>query len=98
MWSARYHLAEETSRFILSTGADGEPTPVGVRQLYPSRPELSAQEPVFDDQVGENFTFAPLKPTGEHQEQPLESGGPTTSGRLYRGCNTPIESWDVRAR
>ena len=49
-------------------GADGEPTPVGVRQPHPSRPELSAQEPVFDDQVGEDFTFAALKPTGDHQE------------------------------
>jgi hypothetical protein len=35
---------------------------------YPSRPELPAQQSVFDDQVGEDFTFAALKPTGEHPE------------------------------
>ena len=46
-----------------------------VRQPHPSRPELAAQEPVFDDQVGDDFAFAALEPTGEHQEQPLESRG-----------------------
>jgi hypothetical protein len=56
-------------------GADGEPSSVGVRQPHPSRPELSAQEPVFDDQVGDDFAFVALEPTGEHQEQPLESRG-----------------------
>jgi hypothetical protein len=43
-------------------GAESEPTPVAVRQSHPSRPELSAQEPVFDEKVAEDFTFAVLKP------------------------------------
>ena len=37
------------------------------------RPELPTEQPVFDDQVGDDFAFAVLEPTGEHQEQPLES-------------------------
>jgi hypothetical protein len=56
-------------------GADGEPTPIGVGQPDSSRPELPTEQPVFDDQVGDDFAFAMLEPTGEHQEQPLESRG-----------------------
>ena len=56
-------------------GADGEPTPIGVRQPDSSRPELPTEQPVFDDQVGDDFAFAVLEPIGEHQEQPLESRG-----------------------
>jgi len=45
-------------------GADGEPTPIGVRQPDSSRPELPTEQPVFDDQVGDDFAFAVLEPTG----------------------------------
>lgn len=62
-----------------------------VRQPYPSRPELPAQQPVFDDQVGDDFAFRGAQP--EHQEQPLESRGVEHERQPICWYNTSLESW-----
>src|SRR5258705_1953185 len=76
----------------------GQSSPVVIGQPQASATELAAKQAVLFHQVGKNFSFASVEPTGEGEQQKLEGRDVDHSPSLVRANRRRLSDGTVRRR